>query len=192
MRVNINGLRKEQKRILLGKLTYDIWAGVCVVTETHLKKADLGQLAYDNYRIMADFCRPTPIGERIGRVVVILAHNSLSSEKGRELEAMGPQVARCEIKLCLSSIKTHAVRLSGIYVPPGVPVATKQEKLQATLRPAPEDAPATHRSYIRAGDFIITDWEARYTEWLRGEGIAELTNPENPPLPRAARRTNTC
>ena len=36
--VNINGLRKKKKLVLLGKLMFDLWAGVCVVTETHLRK----------------------------------------------------------------------------------------------------------------------------------------------------------
>ena len=88
MCVNMNGLRKKRKRILLGKLMYDLWAGICVVTETHFRKPDLDQLAYDNYHILADYCRPVPLGERIGGGVVILAHNSLSVEVGRKLEEL--------------------------------------------------------------------------------------------------------
>ena len=64
--VNINGLRKKKKRALLGKLMYDLWAGVCIATETHLRKPELDVLQISNYHILADNCRTTPIGERIG------------------------------------------------------------------------------------------------------------------------------
>ena len=64
--VNINGLRRKKKRALLGKLMFDLWAGVCVVTETHLRKPELDRVQIDHYHILADDCRPTPIGERIG------------------------------------------------------------------------------------------------------------------------------
>ena len=56
----------KQKRTLLGKLMYDLCAGICFVTGTHLRKDYFEQLAYDNYQIVAEYCRPIPVGERIG------------------------------------------------------------------------------------------------------------------------------
>ena len=66
MCININGLRKKHKRVLLGKLMFDVWAGICIATETHLRENDLDKLRYDNYHVIAHYCRPTPVGERIG------------------------------------------------------------------------------------------------------------------------------
>ena len=119
MCVNMNGLRKKRKRILLGKLMYDLWAGICVVTETHFRKPDLDQLAYDNYHILADYCRPVPLGERIGGGVVILAHNSLSVGVGRKLDELAPQVEHCEVKLYLRSNKTHDPNIGTLRPPRG-------------------------------------------------------------------------
>ena len=100
--VNINGLRKKKKRALLGKLMFDLWAGVCVVTETHLRKPELDRVQIDHYHILADDCRPTPIGERIGGGVLILVHNTLAAVKEDEIIGLAPQAEHCAITLHLS------------------------------------------------------------------------------------------
>ena len=43
--LNINGLRTGEKRKLLEKLLYDTQAGICLLTETHLRKPDLETVA---------------------------------------------------------------------------------------------------------------------------------------------------
>ena len=177
MCVNMNGLREKRKRILLGKPMRNLWAGICVVTETHLRKSDLNQLAYDNYHVIANYCRPIPLGGRIGWGVVILDHGSLSVEVGKKLDELAPQVEHCEVKPYLRSNETQIIRISGIYIPPAAAAIWKHERLRTTLAPAPEDDPAATPSLILAGDFNVASWEANYAEWLHDEGVTEMTNP---------------
>ena len=64
--VNANGLRAKRKRILLGKLLFDLQAAVGIVTGTHLRRADVNGLHFRNYNKPANYCRPTDVGRRIG------------------------------------------------------------------------------------------------------------------------------
>ena len=180
MCVNINGLRKKRKRVLLGKLMYDLWAGICIATETHLREADLSKLRYDNYHVVAQYCRPTPIGERIGGGVVILAHNTLSVETLPRIASLAPQLERCAIRLYLSNQAHEALVLSGVYMPPGGASAAKKLKLDKLNESFHEAAPSLALSHLLAGDFNTTDWDPQYTEWLHENNFAELTNPEVP------------
>ena len=44
--LNINALRGEGKRTLLGGLLGDFPCGVCILTETHLKSEGLGNIKF--------------------------------------------------------------------------------------------------------------------------------------------------
>ena len=65
LRINANGLRTKRRKTFLGRLLVDLKIGVCVVTETHLRKKDLRYLKYDDYVVLADSCRLVPEGDRI-------------------------------------------------------------------------------------------------------------------------------
>ena len=78
---NINGLRAKLKNDLLGKMLKDAQVGVCVVSETHRRKEDLKTAQYPKYKILADHCRETPIGEQIKGGVLILVHTDFSAEE---------------------------------------------------------------------------------------------------------------
>ena len=86
--VNMNGLRTKNKCITLGKLMFDLWAGVCIVTETHLREEELGRVRIEHYHTLADYCRPTPIGERIGGGVIIIVHNTLTAIKENKIQGL--------------------------------------------------------------------------------------------------------
>ena len=64
--INANGLRKKKKKLLLGKMLHDLQAGVCVVTETHLREADIKRIRFPQYHVVTHHCRPTPKGTKIG------------------------------------------------------------------------------------------------------------------------------
>ena len=66
MGVNANGIRTKRKRLMLHRLLRALRVGVGVVTETHLRKGDIKGLSFPDYYVRGDFCRPTPVGERIG------------------------------------------------------------------------------------------------------------------------------
>ena len=97
--VNANGLRTRRKRALLGKLLFDLQAGVAVVTETHLRRGDIGGLHFRNYNKPSHFCRTTEEGRRIGGGVLILVHNRFSTGKLPELEGLDPLIEHCSCKL---------------------------------------------------------------------------------------------
>ena len=61
--LKINGLRTRAKRTLLGSVLRDLQAGVCLLTGTHLRDADLEGEKYPSYNIIADYFRPAPIRE---------------------------------------------------------------------------------------------------------------------------------
>ena len=86
--VNMNGLRAKNKCVMLGKLMFDLWAGVCIVTETHLREEELGRVRIENFHTLADDCRPTPIGERIGGGVIIIVHNTLTAIKENKIQGL--------------------------------------------------------------------------------------------------------
>ena len=39
--ININGLREENNILHLGRMLYTLKIGICIVTETHLRKEEL-------------------------------------------------------------------------------------------------------------------------------------------------------
>ena len=142
---------------------YDLWAGVCIATETHLRKPELDMLQISNYHILADNCRTTPIGERIGGGVLILVHNTLSAVKGDEIQGLEPWVEHCAITLHLSHQESKSIRLSGIYIPPTGTPATKRKGLETILAADREKGTEEHPSHILAGDLNVTVWFAAYT-----------------------------
>ena len=64
--VNVNGVRAKKKRLLLAKFLEELKVGVCVLTETHLRKRDIGGLRIPVYHILGDCRGRTPVGARIG------------------------------------------------------------------------------------------------------------------------------
>ena len=116
---------------------FDLWAGVCVVTETHLREHELGRVRIENYHTLADDCRPTPIGEHIGGGVIIIVHNTLTAVKEEKLPGLAPQVEHCAITLHLSNQEAEFIRLSGIYIPPTGTASTKRKRMEATLAACP-------------------------------------------------------
>ena len=46
VQINANGLRTDRQRTFLGKLMADLQVGVCIATETHLRKRELKRIKY--------------------------------------------------------------------------------------------------------------------------------------------------
>ena len=154
--VNMNGLRKKKQRTLLGKLMFDLWAGVCIVTESHLRKPDLDKLAYSSYFMVADYCRPIPLGEKIGGGVVIIVHETVNAESIPEMEGLAPQVEHCAIKLYLTNQGANSVNLSGIYIPPYGVRSGKRDRLERIVDTMAAGQAREAPSHILAGDFNVT------------------------------------
>ena len=58
--VNANGIRAKRKRLMLHRLLRELKAGVGVITETHMRRAALGQLNFPDYHLGGEFCIPNP------------------------------------------------------------------------------------------------------------------------------------
>ena len=116
--LNINGLRTDQKRTTLGKLLFDLQVGVCILTETHLRLEELDYLTIPSYQIVADYCRPVPMGEKIAGGVLILVHIDLVADELPKLTGLLPHVEHCSCMLYPTEDTATAMRVSGVYIPP--------------------------------------------------------------------------
>ena len=116
--LNINGLRTEQKRTTLGKLLFDLQIGVCILTETHLRSEDLDNLSIPSYQIVADCCRPVPMGDKIAGGVLILVHIDLVADELPKLTGLLPHIEHCSCMLYPTEDTATAMRVSGVYIPP--------------------------------------------------------------------------
>ena len=96
--INANGLRTRRQKTFLNKLLTDLHVGVCVVTETHLRKKDLKTIDMENYVLLADSCRPAPVGEMIKGGVIILAHAAFTAYELPSIKGLNPRLEHCAIK----------------------------------------------------------------------------------------------
>ena len=79
--INANCLRAKRWGTFLGKLLENATAGICSVTEAHLRKDDLSRISFDNYVLLADYCRPIPVGEWVaGGAIILVRENSTAEE----------------------------------------------------------------------------------------------------------------
>ena len=77
--VNCNGIRKKYKRLILEKLLFDLNIGICVLTETHLRKQELDQVKFTSYIVVSESCRVAR--NKIGGGVLIMVHPKISAVK---------------------------------------------------------------------------------------------------------------
>ena len=92
--------------------------GVGVLTETHLRKSELGQVWFEHYAVLADSCR---MGQKkIGGGVLFLAHHRLSAAKRTLTNPAEHHIERCPVKLYLASAQRAIMILTGSYVPPKI------------------------------------------------------------------------
>ena len=116
--INANGLRTKIKRDLLGKLLLDLQVGVGLITETHLRTADLSWIKYPQYHVVSDYCRPVPAGKQIGGGVPILVHQDFTTTKVPKDPKLLPVFEHCSTMLYPTHSTETAIRLKAIYLPP--------------------------------------------------------------------------
>ena len=96
--INANCLRAKRWGTFLGKLLENATAGICSVTEAHLRKDDLSRISFDNYVLLADYCRPTPGGEWIAGGVIILVHENFAAEAPPAISGLPRHLENCATK----------------------------------------------------------------------------------------------
>ena len=179
--LNANGLRTDSQRTFLGKLLVDLQVGICIVTESHLRKRDLKKLRYKNYVVLADSCRPIPLGEHAAGGVVILVHANFTASELPEIADLPKAMEHCSIKLYLTQDPRTAVRISGLYIPPSGTKKLDMPSLQLLSEPLLDPRTTDALPHIIAGDLNTTSWPSLYQEWLQAAGMCELWILRSPP-----------
>ena len=178
--LNINGLRKKRKKALLGKLLRDLQIGVAIITETHLRESELGRVKYRKYHTMADYCRPTPEGQRIGGGVLILAHTNFSTEELPRAKELAPIIEHCACRIYPTANPITAIDIIGVYIPPSGATSLSTDLLHDILLDRDGKQEEELTPCLIAGDFNTTSWGLLYEEWVQTEGMIELVDPNIP------------
>ena len=178
--VNANGIRTKRKRLMLHRLLRELRAGVGIVSETHLRRAELGKLSFPDYYIRGECCRPTPPGERIGGGVLILVQRGIVTESVDKVPGLCGILEHCVIRLFPTEDPQTEMRLTGLYVSPSNTsqiTMSMLEELGATRRGrcTGEDVP-----HLLIGDFNTTSWGQLFAEWVGKQGMQELVDPAIP------------
>ena len=179
--VNVNGVRTKKKRLLLEKLLEELKVGVCILTETHLRKRNLGGLRIPGYHVLGDYCREPPAGARIGGGVVILVYAGFSAERLDDTDReLLPYVEHCSVRFFPTTDPCTEMRITGVYIPPSQVSSLTIDRLMR-LTPFKKGVSTGDRApQLLAGDFNTTEWGQLYMEWTQEAGLQELVNPETP------------
>ena len=164
LNINCNGLRKKKKRLVLGHIMNILQVGVCVATETHLRRAELKFLKIPGYVTVAESCR-TAEGKKMGGGVVILVKSTLTVlEEEWKTTAPDSPVESCSITLFPKKNPNNRIRITGVYISPA---RTKDLSLDDLLKlSAPDVEESTQRvtSHLLLGDFNVTSWNDLFAE----------------------------
>ena len=171
--INANGLRTKRKKTCLSKLLKDLKAGICVVTETHLRKRDLKYLKIDHFVLVADYRRPTPIGGHIYGGSVILVHENFTAEELPEVAGLPPHLEHCSAKSYPTADPRSAMRISGLYVSPTNTKRLVLSDLERISTPLHDAYTQDAMPHIIAGDLNTTGWPDLYEEWLQTAALNE-------------------
>ena len=180
MSINANGLRSPQKRALLSSLLRDLRVGVGIITETHLRQSDLAWVKCPGYNVVAHHCRRTPVGQRIDGGVLILVHVNFTTAKQPKIPRLAPTIESCTTKIFPTENPITALRVTGVYIPPGGVATIKMETLKRLSAPGAEENTEETLPHIIGGDFNTTGWKRMYEEWLQTEGVFDLVDPQVP------------
>ena len=175
LNLNVNGIRKRAKRIELAELLRKLKIGVCVLTETHLRKEECDRTHFKYYSIAAESCRKD--AAHIGGGVMILVHHIYKSDKFEGCTINGDAIKHCSVKFYLSSDPATALLITGVYMPPRLPGNITMTDLGILSAGANNLRAAPKSPRIMAGDFNTTSWLERVEDWCQEEGIWHLNDP---------------
>ena len=114
--LNCNGLREPGKRNVIARLLYIKVAGLCILTETHLRPREVEGLAIPNHHVVAGSCRD-PI-RRIGGEVSILARHSLNEEPHASRSGVPNAAEICPVKIYPTTSSDAGLLVTGMDIPP--------------------------------------------------------------------------
>ena len=180
LNININGLRSKQKKTLLGEILRDAKAGICIITESHLREAEVDQLRIKNYHVITKYCIPIPIGEHISGGALLLVHIKPISKKLPKVPSCVPLIEHCALCLFPTGGPRTALQISAVYTPSSSTRSITMELLRKLSRQQRNPVGAEPLPHLLIGDFNITSWSLLYHEWLKSAGARELLDPTAP------------
>ena len=121
MTLNVNGLRQEDKILLLGSFLVETRVGILILTETHLTKDEARTIRIPSYYV-ANECSLIPDRSQMRGGVVILAHKDivteeLSNSDNQESEVEFPLYG-CSVLAYLHDDNLGCIKVTGVYFPP--------------------------------------------------------------------------
>ena len=134
--------------------------GVCILTETHLRKRDLQFFKIANYDIVSDYCRDA--SKRIGGGVLIIAHKLCNIEKFVLPNSIPSPLETCSVKLFTTLGGNAILIVTGIYIPSG--------KTRKSLRKASTHSVRRYYTGIRPL-CTRTSWRVTLTPRLGGRSL---------------------
>ena len=176
--VNCNGIRQRRRRLRLAALMFTLRVGVCTITETHLREAEVDQLRFRNYAVITRTCRET-VG-RIGGGVLILVHTLFKSSKVTLPRTVAGPIESCRVLLFPIRFPEAAVVITGVYVPPKQTKHLTLDGLSQLSTPIRDKETQLSVSHIITGDFNATTWIPLFEEWGLESGIWQLNDPVLP------------
>ena len=96
--ISANCLKTQRWGAFLGKLLDNLNVGICSVAEARLRNEDLARKSFDNYVLLADYCRPTPGGEWIAGGVIILVRENFTAEAPPAISGLPRHLENCATK----------------------------------------------------------------------------------------------
>ena len=58
--INADGIRRKNKKLVLGEIPKEKHIDVCIASETDLRKEDMDRISFDGDAIVTDYSRQTP------------------------------------------------------------------------------------------------------------------------------------
>ena len=178
--VNANGIRTKRKRLMLLRLLRELKASAGIITETHMRRAELGRLRFPDYYIGSEYCRPTPSGERIGGGVLILINRGIVAEAIERKTELDKTIEHCVVRLFPAEDPRMEMRVTGVYITPSNTAGLTMHQLQAVGGTTQGYATGEETPHLLIGNLNTRSWSQLYAEWTCTQGLQELVDPDVP------------
>ena len=117
LNVNCNGLRKRKRGLALGRHLASLRVGLCLATESHLRKMELEIARIPGYELIASFCRVDEgrrvVGGALFLVAAVLKAEAIASGEGGE-----EPIETCSAHILPVGGEGSRLTVTGVYFPP--------------------------------------------------------------------------
>ena len=180
MTVNCNGIYKRKKYLSLGDLLRTLQIGVCVVSESHLRRKDLRRIKIPGCVLLAHFCRIAR-GRWIGGGVAIMVRTTVTAEELDSGEG-DDRIESCSMYIYPEGRGGTRIKVTGVYITPRNAARLELAHLMECSGVRPEDMNDEEAStpHLIMGDLNPPSWTELLAEWCSEAGMWELGNPKLP------------